>query len=113
MESVGRLRYCRCGNVGILGKRPAVTASDAAVKVTAYRKTGKVLLSIGNYSDEVKNVRLSFDWKQLGLEGGKVQLTAPYVEDFQPATQWGADGEIAVQPRKMADLCTGKEIRTR
>lgn len=86
--------------LGFWEKRPAVTASDAAVKVTAYRKTGKVLLSIGNYSDEVKNVRLSFDWKQLGLEGGKVQLTAPYVEDFQPATQWGADGEIAVQPRK-------------
>jgi len=86
--------------LGFWEKQPAVTASDAAVKVTAYRKTGKVLLSIGNYSDEVKNVRLSFDWKQLGLEDGKVQLIAPYVEDFQPANQWGTDGEITIQPHK-------------
>lgn len=86
--------------LGFWEKQPAVTASDATVKVTAYRKTGKVLLSIGNYSDEVKNVRLSFDWKQLGLEDGKVQLIAPYVEDFQPANQWGTDGEITIQPHK-------------
>ena len=86
--------------LGFWENYPAVTSSDKDVKITAYRKPGKVLLSIGNYSDEVKEVTLNFDWKQLGLSHKNITLVAPEVKDMQPASQWNINDDIRVEPRK-------------
>lgn len=86
--------------LGFWEQNPAVTASDKDIKVTAYRKPGQVLLSIGNYSDYPKTVRLNIDWEQLGLDPQKVKLTAPGINDFQEAETWKVNDEITVQPRK-------------
>lgn len=86
--------------LGFWENNPAVSSSDRDVKVTAYKKEGKVLLSIGNYSDEVKEVTLDFDWKQLGLNHENMTLVAPEVKDMQPASQWNLHESISVQPRK-------------
>ena len=86
--------------LGFWENHPAVSSSDNDVKVTAYRKAGKVLLSIGNYSDEVKEVTLHFDWEQLGLTSENITLVAPEVKDMQPAAQWNLGDSISVQPRK-------------
>ena len=86
--------------LGFWENYPAVTSSDKDVKVTAYRKTGKVLLSIGNYSDEVKEVTLNFDWKQLSLNPENITLVAPEVKDMQPVSQWKINESIRVEPRK-------------
>jgi hypothetical protein len=86
--------------LGFWEQYPAVTTSDEAVKVTAYRKQGRTLLSIGNYSDEVKTVRLKVDWEQLGLDSQKARLTAPEIKDMQPAHEWAANDEISIEPRK-------------
>lgn len=86
--------------LGFWEEHPAVSTSDAVVKVTAYRKPGQVLLSIGNYSDEVKTVSLNIDWKELGLNPDNICLIAPEIKDMQPAAQWKVDEGITVQPRK-------------
>lgn len=86
--------------LGFWEEHPAVGTTDEAVKVTAYRKTGKVLLSVGNYSDEVKKVKLTIDWSQLGLNPKEVKLVAPEITDMQQAGEWGTEDEISVEPRK-------------
>ena len=86
--------------LGFWEEHPAVTTSDNAVKVTAYRKNGKVLLSVGNYSDEVKTVNLIIDWAQLGLDPQKVVLKAPEVGGFQSASSWKMNDAVTVNPRK-------------
>lgn len=86
--------------LGFWENNPAVIASDEAVKVTAYRKPDKTMLSLGNYSDEVKTVRLNPDWEQLELNPQQVKLVAPEITGFQKAEEWTIDDEIAVQPRK-------------
>ncbi len=86
--------------LGFWENNPAVTTSDEAVKVTVYRKPDQALFSVGNYSDEVKTVRLNLDWEQLGLESGKVKLVAPEIPGFQSAGEWAVSDEISVRPRK-------------
>ena len=76
-----------------------VRTSDSDVKVTAYKKSGKVLLSIGNYSDDTKKVRLSVDWRALGFKtAGKTSI--PYIKDFQEAQNVTLQDEITIEPRK-------------
>lgn len=86
--------------LGFWEEYPAVSASDEAVKITAYRKEGRTLLSVGNYSDEMKTVRLTIDWKQLGLSPEHMKLIAPEIKDMQKAMEWKVDEEIRVEPRK-------------
>lgn len=86
--------------LGFWEEHPAVKASDDAVKVTAYLRPGKALLSVGNYSDEIKTVHLNIDWSQLGLDAKKVRFVAPEIKDFQESKEWKNKDEISVLPRK-------------
>lgn len=86
--------------LGFWEEHPAVTTTDAAVKVTAYRKSERVLLSLGNYSDEPKTVRLNIDWEQLKMNPKQVKCIAPAIQDMQEAKEWNVNEPITVAPRK-------------
>lgn len=86
--------------IGFWEPNVSVAASDERVKVTVYKKEGRVLLSVGNYSDEVRTVRLNIDWKRLGMDPETVRLVAPEIPTFQPEKGWNVTDEITVAPRK-------------
>lgn len=78
-----------------------VTSSDPDVKVTVYKHPdGALLLSVGNYTDDTRNVTLNFDWEALGLDPASVVISAPAVKDMQPAATWDTTSSIEVLPRK-------------
>lgn len=86
--------------IGFWDARPAVTASDSAVKVTAFIRPERALLSLGNYSDEAKDVTLTIDWKRLGMDPENVRLVATAIKEMQPAMQWEAGESLKLEPRK-------------
>ena len=75
-------------------------ASDPDVKVTAYVKDGRTLLSIGNYADTPRTVSLRLDWAGMGLDPSRCVLRAPEVEAFQPASSWRVGDRITVAPKR-------------
>lgn len=79
---------------------PVVESSDPDVKVTAFINDGCTLLAVGNFSDDEHEVTLTIDWESLGLDPAKAVLTAPEVEDFQPARTWNPGETITVAPRR-------------
>ena len=86
--------------LGFWEPKPAVTASCDAVKVTAYKNGENILLSVGNYSDEVQTATLTFDAKQLGIKGKNYTLRAMEIPTFQPAKEWKITDAISIEPRK-------------
>ena len=86
--------------IGFWEEKPAVTSSDKEVKVTAYVNEGKNLLSLGNYSGDKKQVKLTIDWKQLGLNPSSVRMVAPAITDFQEAREFTPDESIPVDPKR-------------
>lgn len=86
--------------VGYWEKQVPVSTTDSKVKVTVYRKHGKVLLSVGNYSDEKKTVRLNINWDALGMKPENVRLSVPQIPDFQEQKDWNVTSDIEVEPRK-------------
>lgn len=79
---------------------PVAQASDPDVKVTAYVKNGRTLLSIGNYADTPRTVSLRLDWAQLGLDPSRCVLRAPEVDRFQPEASWQVGDRITVAPKR-------------
>ena len=77
-----------------------VRTDNKDVLATAFVGSGKTLVSIGSWAQDDVNVRLSIDWRALGIDPGKAILTAPEVRDFQPAARFGPDDPIPVPKGK-------------
>ena len=60
-----------------------VSTSDPEVKATAYVKDGKTLVSIGNFSDKDKTIKLTVDFKAIGIDPSKAIIQAPEIPNFQ------------------------------
>ena len=86
--------------VGFWEDNPVAVSGDDDVKITAYIKEGKTLLSIGNFSDKTKLISLKIDFEKLGIDSAKAKLIAPEIQDFQPLKEWKTMDKIEVEPRK-------------
>ena len=65
-----------------------VHTSDPAVLATTYSKNGKALIAIGNWSADPRTVRLTIDYRALGLSGAPRRLKAAAIKDYQEAGEW-------------------------
>lgn len=86
--------------VGYWDEACPVQTSEPDVKATAYVKPDRVLIAVGNFSRKEKTVRLTFDWKALGMDSSKAVLTAPAVQNFQAASSFGVDENISIKPKQ-------------
>lgn len=86
--------------IGFWEANTPISTNDENIKVTVYQRGKKLLLSVGNYSDEVKRIRLNIDWKKLGLRPHKAHFTIPALDAFQPALKLADGEELSIEPRK-------------
>mgnify|MGYP003347267235 CR=1 FL=1 len=86
--------------LGYWSPKCPVKADKEMVKVTVYKKAGKALLSIASWEAENTDIRLSIDWKSLGIDPSRATITAPAVDGFQTARKFRADEAIPVEKGK-------------
>lgn len=79
---------------------PIVTTSSPEVLATVYRKDKKLLISIASWAGEVKEVKLTIDYRRAGLNPDRVRLTAPFIDKFQPAKTFSVNESITIEPAK-------------
>ncbi len=86
--------------VGYWDETCPVTTNQPDVKATVYIRPGKTLVSLGNFSTQDQTVRLSIDWKRLGLDPSKVTIEAPFVENFQDKRIFNVNEPIPVKSKE-------------
>jgi hypothetical protein len=77
-----------------------VKTSDPQVKASVFRKQGKTMIALASWAPAKSKVKLTVDWKALGLSPEKTTLWAPACEAFQPETVFAASATIPVAPGK-------------
>lgn len=77
-----------------------VKTNNPLVPVTIYRKNGAVLVSLASWAPENTTVKLSIDWKALGIDPAKAVITAPDIRNFQQGHVFGKDAGIPVEKNK-------------
>jgi hypothetical protein len=77
-----------------------IKTDNAKVLVTLYRKDNKVMIAIASWAGEDTTVKLHIDWKALGIDATKATLTAPAINNFQPAQRFDVNGGIPVTKGK-------------
>lgn len=81
------------------GKSP-VTTSDSNVLATTWTRSGVAMVSLGSWRDDDTRIRLTIDWKALGLDAARTRIRAPAIDKFQDAAQWSPDELIPIAAKK-------------
>lgn len=85
---------------GYWDKDCPVKTDRTDIKATLYQKSGKSLISVASWAEEVVRFRLQFDWNSLGIDQSKAILYAPFVKDFQEEKTFSLNESIPVEPKK-------------
>ncbi len=86
--------------IGYWVENNPVKTNNPAVLATVYRKDRSALVSIASWAETDVNVRLSIDWKALGIDPAKALITAPEITNFQPKAGFKDGQEIPVHKGK-------------
>ncbi len=86
--------------IGYWESKPPVTTSDKAVLATVYTKDKKALISIASWAAAPVSVTLNIDFKQLGIDSGKVKIVAPEMKGVQAGRSFSKGEAITVEPAK-------------
>ncbi|MDR3714859.1 MAG: DUF6067 family protein [Puia sp.] len=70
------------------------------IKVTVYRKPGKILIAYASWSKQEEQVRLGIDWKSLGFDPARSTIVAPAIEGFQDRREYKGLDAITVPAGK-------------
>ena len=84
---------------GYWEKNPIVTLDQKNVYATTYLKEGKVLIAIGNWTNEPVKVKMNIDWERLNLKPGDVKISAPEIDNYQIERSFKVDELIPVDPK--------------
>jgi len=89
---------------------PVKTNSQETL-ATIYRQKGdKTLIALATWAKSDSKVKLSIDWKELGLDPKNVMLHAPAVDGFQEAATWNVGDEITVPQGKGLLILVEKKL---
>lgn len=77
-----------------------VKTSDPNVLATVYQREGKTMVALASWAKDPVTVTLTIDWRALGLNPATARVTAPAIQDFQPA--------MAIKPGDGIMLAPGK-----
>ncbi|MET0944183.1 MAG: glycoside hydrolase domain-containing protein [Flavobacterium sp.] len=86
--------------IGYWSENCPVKTNNEKVLATVYKKNGSTLISIASWADTDVKVKLSIEWKKLGIDPAKATITAPEVANFQPAQTFTAKDELPVSKGK-------------
>ena len=75
-----------------------VKADAPECRATIWKKNGKTLIAVGNYSGKGVRTKLLIDWKALGLDPATCALYAPPMDNFQPELSFKPDAAIGIAP---------------
>lgn len=73
-----------------------VRTDHAQVLTTSYVQDKHALVSIASWAEGDTSFHLNIDWKKLGIDPQKAQITAPEIANFQPEANFTATQSIPV-----------------
>jgi len=77
-----------------------VKVDHTDVLATSYVRNGRTMVALASWAKERVDIRLSIDWKTLGLDPATAAITAPAIDKFQDAATFAIDQPIPVEPGK-------------
>jgi hypothetical protein len=79
---------------------PVKTGSKDALATSYVKRGNSVLIALASWAKNPVDVRLTIDWKKLGLDPKNAVFRAPAIDGFQPAAEFKPGDPIRIEPGK-------------
>jgi hypothetical protein len=86
--------------IGFWVDRKPVSCDRSDVLATTYLRDGRAMIALASWAKETVDVRLTIDWKRLGLDPAKATLTARPIDAFQESRTFKPTDAVPVEPGK-------------
>ncbi len=86
--------------LGYWDKDCPVKTNYQNVKATAYVKPNEMLISIGNFDDKNRAIKLDIDWNNLEINPQKAILESPEIENFQKEESFSLNDFIFINSKE-------------
>lgn len=86
--------------IGYWSENCPVKTTNDKVLATVYKKNGTALIAVASWADEDVKVKLTIDWKKLGIDPAKATIIASEIKNFQSAQHFSINEEIPVAKGK-------------
>ena len=86
--------------VGYWSQRVPVRTDNDSILATVYIRNNKTMVALASWASEKVDVKLTIDWKYLGLSPENSKISAPAIESFQPEAEFKVGEKIGVEPGK-------------
>ena len=77
-----------------------VTTGYRLAPATVYKKDNRTMVAIASWYDEHKDLWLTVNWEELGIERNEAAFRAPYIQNFQEEAVYSPWERIPVEPGK-------------
>lgn len=77
-----------------------VKISEKELRSTIYLHSNRILIAIGSWSDEDKNIKLDIDWKMLGFDKKKTSLFSPQISGLQKKKKFNPELSIKIEKNR-------------
>jgi hypothetical protein len=84
--------------VGWWSSNTPVRTNRADVLASSYVKKGRTMVALASWAPEPIQVKLTIDWKAIGLDPARVRLRAPAIPAFQESAEFAPGDAIPVAP---------------
>ena len=81
------------------------------VLATTFLREGRVMVAVASWAKDKVDVRLSIDWKSLGIDPARARVNAPDIAGFQSGRAFALDGGIPIEPGKGWLLVIDQDLR--
>ncbi|NLP11662.1 hypothetical protein GX408_14790, partial [bacterium] len=86
--------------IGYWDAQAPVKTDQKDILATAFVKKKKALIAVASWNKTRQKVKLTIDWKKLGMDGNKAEIIAPEVENFQAAARYAVTDVLPIDPAK-------------
>jgi hypothetical protein len=86
--------------IGYWSEECPVKTNFNDVLATAYIGKSKTMIALASWNKNPQNIKMTIDWKKLGIDPSKATLSIPAIPNFQESKQYSISDSIRIEPRK-------------
>lgn len=86
--------------IGYWDKNCPIKTNHENVKATLFVKSNEIMISVGNFNNQEKEVQLTFDWKKLNIDPDKAVLEIPEIKPYQTQTIQSVNDKITIKGKE-------------
>lgn len=95
--------------IGFWDENCPVRTTNTDMVVTVYKGKEKSIIAVANWTKESQSGKLLIDWNKLGMNPNKIEMTIPFIKEYQERGKFSASDAIDIDGGKgFLIVVTGK-----